>query len=73
MWWQQNNDTYTKVDIDSFRFINFSLSDLVDNLSGRIFNSIVCTLINAYYSMHIILWICNSIVCKLIRNAVLKG
>ena len=29
--------------IDSFRFMNFSLSDLVDNLSGRIFNSIVCT------------------------------
>ena len=29
--------------IDNFRFINFSLSDLVDNLSGRIFNSIVCT------------------------------
>ena len=29
--------------IDSFRFKNFSLSDLVDNLSGRIFNSIVCT------------------------------
>ena len=29
--------------IDSFRFMNFSLSDLVDILSGRIFNSIVCT------------------------------
>ena len=28
--------------IDSFRFMNFSLSDLVDNLSGIIFNSIVC-------------------------------
>ena len=29
--------------IDSFRFMNFSLSDLVDNSSGRICNSIVCT------------------------------
>ena len=29
--------------IDSFRFMNVSLSDLVDNFSGRIFNSIVCT------------------------------
>ena len=29
--------------IDSFRFMNFSLSDLVDILSGRIFNSIVYT------------------------------
>ena len=29
--------------IDSFRFMNFSLSDLVDNLSGRIFNRRVCT------------------------------
>ena len=29
--------------IDSFIFMNCSLSDLVDNLSGRIFNSIVCT------------------------------
>ena len=29
--------------IDSFRFMNFSLSDLVNNLSGRIFNSIVLT------------------------------
>ena len=29
--------------IDSFRFPNFQLSDLADNLSGRIFNSIVCT------------------------------
>ena len=28
--------------IDSFRFMNFSLSDLVDNSSGRICNSIVC-------------------------------
>ena len=28
---------------DSFRFMNFSLSDLVDNLSGRTFNRIVCT------------------------------
>ena len=28
--------------IDSFRFMNFLLSDLVDNLSGRSFNSIVC-------------------------------
>ena len=25
--------------IDSFRFMNFSLSDLVDNLCGKIFNS----------------------------------
>ena len=29
--------------IDIFRLMNVSLSDLVDNLSGRIFNSIVCT------------------------------
>ena len=29
--------------IDSFRFMSASLWDLVDNLSGRIFNSIVCT------------------------------
>ena len=29
--------------IDSFRFMNVSLSDLVDNFSGRIVNSIVCT------------------------------
>ena len=29
--------------IDSFRFMNFSLSDLVDNLPGRIFNRRVCT------------------------------
>ena len=29
--------------IDSFRFMNFPLSDIADNLSGRIFNSIVCT------------------------------
>ena len=29
--------------IDSFRFMSTSLSDLVDNLSGGIFNSIVCT------------------------------
>ena len=29
--------------IDSFRFMNVSLEDLVDNLSGRIFKSIVCT------------------------------
>ena len=29
--------------IDSFRFMNVSLEDLVDNLSGKIFNSIVCT------------------------------
>ena len=29
--------------IDSFIFMNCSLSDLVDNLSERIFNSIVCT------------------------------
>ena len=28
---------------DSFRFMNFSLSHLVDNLSGRTFNRIVCT------------------------------
>ena len=34
--------TYKLRFIDSFRFMNFSLSDLVDNLSGRIFNSIVC-------------------------------
>ena len=29
--------------IDSFRFTNFSLSDLVDNLSGRVFSSVVRT------------------------------
>ena len=29
--------------IDSFRLMNVSLSDLVDNLYGRIFNSIICT------------------------------
>ena len=29
--------------IDSFRFMTASLLDVVDNQSGRIFNSIVCT------------------------------
>ena len=29
--------------IDSFRLMNVALSDLADNLSGRIFNSILCT------------------------------
>ena len=29
--------------IDSFRFMSTSLSELVDNTSGKIFNSIVCT------------------------------
>ena len=29
--------------IDSFRFMNVSLEDLVDNFSGRILKSIVCT------------------------------
>ena len=35
--------THTLRFIDIFRLMNVSLSDLVDNLSGRIFNSIVCT------------------------------
>ena len=43
--------------IDSFRFTNFSLSDLVDNMSGRIFSSIVRTK--------------GMVRKKLIRNAVL--
>ena len=34
--------TYKLRFIDSFRFMNVSLLDLVDNLSGRTFNSIVC-------------------------------
>ena len=34
--------TYKLRLIDSFRFMNVSLLDLVDNLSGRTFNSIVC-------------------------------
>ena len=34
--------TYKLTFIDSFRFMNVSLLDLVDNLSGRTFNSIVC-------------------------------
>ena len=29
--------------IDSFRFMNVPLSDLVDNLPGRIFNNALCT------------------------------
>ena len=35
--------THKLMFIDSFRFMNFPLSDIADNLSGRIFNSIVCT------------------------------
>ena len=42
--WDDNKTiTHTLMFIDSFRFPNFQLSDLADNLSGRIFNSIVCT------------------------------
>ena len=29
--------------IDSFRFMSASLSELVDNMSGKTLNSIVCT------------------------------
>ena len=34
--------TYKLRFIDSFRFMSTSLPELVDNLTGKIFNSIVC-------------------------------
>ena len=39
----KNTITHRLRFIDSFRFMNVSLEDLVDNLFGKIFNSIVCT------------------------------
>ena len=45
--WKKRNDgktiTHKLRFIDSFRFMTASLLDLVDDLSGRIFNSIVFT------------------------------